>query len=743
MKDLIKLLLAGMLLCMSGLQLTGQTTIRLVDSQSNEPVPFAHVCFESLDKSVLQNKIADEKGVIIFDNDLPFQLAATSVGYATLIDTLKAGGTHTLYMVTSFTQMDEVVVTAQYSPRRVDQSIYNVGVIDNRKIREKGATNLSEALNNELGIRISNDAALGSSMSIQGLSGEHVKILIDGVPVIGRMNGNIDLSQINMYNVDHIEMVEGPMSVVYGSNALAGAVNIITKENTRGKFSSWINSYIESVGVYNFDVGAGGNFGKHAGSFSASRNFFSGFSEIDTTRSKQWKPRLQYNLDGYYKYQADRLGIKVDLRYFHETIENKGPLLPPYMEKAFDTYYYTRRWSDRIQADYRFSEGRGIDAVFAYSTYSRIKHTYFKDLTTLKEIMLSDESSNDTTTFTSYLLRGTFTDESLFEKLSYQVGTDINIEDGQGKRIQDGHQSIGDYAAFLSLQYEPSEKFSFQPGLRAGYNTNYKSPLVPSLNLRLDPRANGRHVFRASYARGFRAPSLKELYLYFVDINHNLRGNPDLKAEYSHNFNLTWDLSMARNANRFGIQAGLFYNSIHNRITLALDSATVYSYINVDQFRTAGGKINFKYSLHPRFTFELGIFQVARQSMIREGEGFTTPFRHSTDVSSNASYNWMSKKLRFLITYKYTGRQPQFYSDAGGDIREGFIEGYHMLDASANKSFWNERILLGIGAKNLFDYTNIESSGITTGSHSSGSGNYPVAWGRTFFVSLRLYFNKY
>jgi outer membrane receptor for ferrienterochelin and colicins len=66
-----------------------------------------------------------------------------------------------------------------------------------------------------------------------------------------------------------------------------------------------------------------------------------------------------------------------------------------------------------------------------------------------------------------------------------------------------------------------------------------------------------------------------------------------------------------------------------------------------------------------------------------------------------------------------------------------------MLDASANKSFWNERLLLGIGAKNLFDYTNIESSGITSGTHSSGSGNYPVAWGRTFFISLRLYFNKY
>ena len=266
--------------------------------------------------------------------------------------------------------------------------------------------------------------------------------------------------------------------------------------------------------------------------------------------------------------------------------------------------------------------------------------------------------------------------------------------------------------------------------------------MVPSLNVRWDPYANSRHIIRASYARGFRAPSLKELYLFFVDINHNLRGNPDLIAEYSHNFNLTWDLSLARKKNRFGIQAGLFFNNINNQITLSLDSATVYSYINVDQYRTAGGKINFKYNLHPRLTFELGLFQVARQSMITEGEGFKTPYRHSTDVTSNLTYNLISQKLRFLVNYKYTGRQPQFYSDSDGTIREGFIEGYHMLDATANKSFWNDRILLGIGAKNLFDYTNIESSGIATGGHTSGAGSYPVAWGRTFFVNLRLFISK-
>ena len=68
-------------------------------------------------------------------------------------------------------------------------------------------------------------------MSVQGLSGENVKILIDGVPVVGRLNGNVDLSQINLTNIERVEIVEGPLSVNYGTNALAGTINLITKKN--------------------------------------------------------------------------------------------------------------------------------------------------------------------------------------------------------------------------------------------------------------------------------------------------------------------------------------------------------------------------------------------------------------------------------------------------------------------------------------------------------------------------------
>ena len=99
-------------------------------------------------------------------------------------------------------------------------------------MQERGVNNLAEALSNETSIRLTVDPSTGTSIELQGMGGENIKYLIDGVPVVGRVRGDIDLEQINMENVDHIEIVKGPMSVQYGTSAIAGVVNIITKQNS-------------------------------------------------------------------------------------------------------------------------------------------------------------------------------------------------------------------------------------------------------------------------------------------------------------------------------------------------------------------------------------------------------------------------------------------------------------------------------------------------------------------------------
>ena len=90
---------------------------------------------------------------------------------------------------------------------------------------------------------------------------------------------------------------------------------------------------------------------------------------------------------------------------------------------------------------------------------------------------------------------------------------DFNIEAGSGKRITDDKQQIGDYAAFLSVQYDPLKWMTIQPGIRYIYNTKYQAPLVYSINLKFAFLEN--YSIRASYSRGFRAPSLKGIVPVF------------------------------------------------------------------------------------------------------------------------------------------------------------------------------------------------------------------------------------
>ena len=117
----------------------------------------------------------------------------------------------------------------------------------------QAANNLKDLLEKQLNMSVTVDNILGSSVSIQGISGQNVKILIDGVPVIGRLNGNIDLTQINLNNIERVEIIEGPLSVDYGTDALAGTINLITDKQLNDGFSSTYNLYYETVGQYNFD----------------------------------------------------------------------------------------------------------------------------------------------------------------------------------------------------------------------------------------------------------------------------------------------------------------------------------------------------------------------------------------------------------------------------------------------------------------------------------------------------------
>ena len=145
--------------------------------------------------------------------------------------------------------LDEVIITGQYKPQSLKNSVYQVSVINNQRIRLSGATNVQQVLNNQPGFRFSNDNTLGTTdVQLMGMSGRNVKILLDGIPMVDRGDTRESLNQVDINSIDRIEIVEGPMSVSYGSDALAGVINIISKKQVKNSFSVSAKAQEETAG---------------------------------------------------------------------------------------------------------------------------------------------------------------------------------------------------------------------------------------------------------------------------------------------------------------------------------------------------------------------------------------------------------------------------------------------------------------------------------------------------------------
>ena len=520
----MRILILFLAVCTGNLVFAQSVKIRVVDSETSkaEPVPYANICIESLDNQSKDYYITNVNGEVDFELTQQKIVSISCLGFNPIIDTISPGdGTKTYVLNPTYYELNSVVVTGQYKPVSADKSIYDIKVIGKKRIESKAAVNLADILSDELGIRLSNDPSTGTSMSLQGVTGENVKILVDGVPVIGRLEGNIDLSQLNIDNASQIEMVEGPMSVIYGSNALGGVINIITQNNSHSKYKTSVNSYYESIGTYNFNFLTSMRHKKNSFELNGGRNFFNGYS-LEDSRSKEWKPKEQYNAGATYYHNAEKTKLRFKSDFFRERLLDRNNPFPPYYEKANDTWYKTFRFNNSGELTQTIGEHSGFNLLAAYSIYERQKEKYLVDLTDLSKTLTTSAADHDTSSFNAFIARGTYSFAPETSNFSFQAGFDFNLENAKGKRIENGKESIGDYAVFISAIWKPVTNVSIQPGVRAAYNTRYNAPLTPSLNLMYKP---GKTTLRASYARGFRSPSLKELYLYFFDSNHQVEGN--------------------------------------------------------------------------------------------------------------------------------------------------------------------------------------------------------------------------
>jgi outer membrane receptor for ferrienterochelin and colicins len=701
--------------------------------------------FKSVTDSDGTFQIIAPAGVYTLVYGYPIQLKQDSV----LVSSGEITELVTLTINDNNINLDEVVITGQFEARSLRNSVYRVRTISSELIRLRAANNLEGVLNTELGIRFSNDLTLGESdIQLMGMSGQNVKILIDGVPLIDRGATRQSISQIDINTIERIEIVEGPMSVVYGTDALAGVINLITKKAT-GKdelsFTARIqeesvgNEYnsFDNKGNHNGNIGFNWENGYWQISASGTRNNFGGWTGSATGRQREWNPKDQWLANGRLAFNKGNFNGWYRLDYLNENIYNRGPINVNNF-RARDQDYITDRYTHQLQTEWQINSDLSFNASASFQDYKRNTNTTILDFVTGKRELSTGQGEQDMSGFVSKFLRGTF-QYRLSQKISLQPGLEINLNSGSGQRIN-GNPSINDYAFFLSSEILPFKGISIRPGLRFSENSVYNAPrVIPSINNKII--LGNDFDLRLAYARGFRAPALRELYFMFFDASHSIQGNENLQAEYSNSFNgyLSWQSSAKSNLN-FSSTFGAFYNQFNNQITTGNlpGNNNVVTYINIEKFRTQGFTIENKIrtkNLQAMFGFSY----IGRFNRLSERESLPSVM-WSPEVNSNLIYTLQNSGVILSLFYKYSGKRPTYQVTTNSGIQQielTSIAGFSMADFSFNKDITKYLNLTG-GVRNIFNITRIENTFSDAGAAHNTGGPVPVAYGRSYFLGMNV-----
>lgn len=644
--------------------------------------------------------------------------------------------------------LDDVIVTGQYTPQSSKNSVFNVRTITAEQIKLRSAVNLVQLLSAESGVRFSNDLTLGTAdISLMGISGQGVKILLDGIPLLDRGETRESLSQIDVNTIERIEIVEGPLSVIYGTDALAGVINIITKKaKSDAAFRATLRLQEESVGseyntltkkgIHNQSINVNYNWQRWTFGGSFARNDFGGWRGQSAGRELDWNPKDQLLGGLSAGFKNEKFSIQYRINATDETITAYGNLNAN-NAIATDKDYITKRYFHQLQSEWAPVSKFTMNTAVAYTDYTRrTKTTLFNGNT--GDIRLSpDAGSQDESVFHSAFLRNTGY-YKFSEFISVQPGIEINLNEASGDRIS-GSPKINDYAAFLSAEFKPVRTLNIRPGLRTIYNTVYNAPpLIPSLNVSL--ALYREFDLRASYATGFRAPTLRELYFDFFDSSHSITGNQNLKAENSNSYNLSMVWESDRQTILRMLSMSTFYNHIKNKIAIAAnpDINGVNSYINIGLNKTAG--ISLQSALRWNdLQANMGFLYIGRYNQYHEGttsDGGRLPeFTWSPEFNANIIYHIRPYGLSINGVYKFNGRLP-IYEIAGTaqEPKLSHTNAYSMADVILTKGW--KAISVSAGVRNLLNVTRIQNTSLDVGSAHSTGGPVPVSYGRSYFLGL-------
>ncbi len=476
-----------------------------------------------------------------------------------------------------------IVSTGTRTERDAATTPIATDVVTREQIVDAGAENVAEALE-EAGASIQTATSFnGTSLALRGLNAEQVLILIDGQRVTGRVGGGIDLRRFTVENVENIELVYGAGSVLHGSDALGGVVNIITRKPREG-----------------LQTEAHGTIG--------SRTTADGSARV----AGGWKKVGLYATGGYHRtdgWDADRSDIATTGDAWEQFNLGAGAHLRPSSRLRMD-----------VSADYMQRDSRGIDGTNAGALLDRRNLTETINATIAPQWIGRDNRLRLNLHYN--LFRDQFRqdqrgDDALdkyeptrdqLAQLGLQLdqiagahvlttGLDAQLEWLETTRIlADGSSPAADRqraAIFIQDEWTPhrSPRVVILPALRLDYDTQFGLYPTGRLALMVAPRED--LTLRLAYGRGYRAPSFRELYLAFANpgVGYRVAGNPDLQPEQAWTLDLgaTWTPS-----ERFTLRASIFDNQLRDLMTVDLlsesdvDGLDTFTYVNVGAGFTRG-----------------------------------------------------------------------------------------------------------------------------------------------------------
>lgn len=493
--------------------------------------------------------------------------------------------------------LDEVVVTATKTELTQKENPRSVEVITKEDIQNTGAISVRDALRTATNIDIvSVNHGGGENISIRGGDTDGVLILVNGRRVAGENyfmsqgSNAYALDRLNLSNVDHIEILRGPASAIYGSGAMSGVINIITKKSEKPEFSVGVATGTnEMSNYYHYDTGKNGK---------VSVNFDVNFSKLRNIDSKAGKnllhgPKQAYNLNLDYEMDENN-NLNLMLDYAKDNLETRMRDFSVSSSAPDDLKYPITSFTSERKTIALTYDGKNSNSDYSLSaSYSQLnRDPYAADTpgTNEKKYKSWNIEARDTIR-TSDNNKLIFGGEYRGDKASIYSGDNTVKNTDQ-------------YSLYLYDEYRVDNKLLLTPAIRYDYHKSFGSHTSPNLGATYFISDKSR--FKANYGTSYRAPSVDELYGAFT---HGgiwggmaIVGNPDLKPEKSKGWEISYEQEFGDTTSA---KLTYFDNKKEDAISYKIEMASpsqMGKFYNIDSTSSKGVEFEIKHDFGKGFT---------------------------------------------------------------------------------------------------------------------------------------------